>query len=195
MRQGRLLGCVALVLGCSGGGAAPEAGAPEGAVEAPAASMGAEPGVDPGQDIDGSPVPTPESGVAPITIAVPPGLFKEVEVRCAGGFVEQGAPEEAGAKAVIMVHGLPEGESCVVFMKGDIVSRFAPVTGGQRWSCKFRKAEPMCKLLGGPEGPSIPTGEDWPWDKVENRAVSKKEALEFDRQHEGAAAAPEAQAE
>lgn len=139
------------------------------------------PGTD---DLEAAPTPVAAPGTAPLSVAVPVDLFYEVEVRCAGGATLPGAPEEAGAKALIMVHGLPLGESCALFMKGRIVSRLSPVTAGQRWSCRFRKAEPVCKLLGGPEGPTVETPADWPWDKVENKAVSKQEARAFDAAQE-----------
>ena len=51
-----------------------------------------------------------------------------------------------------------------------------PVTGGQRWSCRFRRAEPLCKHLGGPAAPTIPSPEDWPWDKVGTAETSRSEA-------------------
>jgi len=134
----------------------------------------------PAGDIEGGPEPMPTSGTAPLAVSLPAGLFTSAEVQCAGGFTEQGIPEDAGANELLMVHGLPEGESCALFLKGEMVSRHAPVTAGQRWACKFRKAEARCKLLGGPPEPTVPTPEDWPWDKVGTEPVSKAEAKAFD---------------
>lgn len=126
--------------------------------------------------VDAVPPTTTPEGTAPLAVQVPSGLFRESEVRCANGSVLSATVQEAGANTVVMAEGLPLGVSCVIFWKGNIVSRLAPVTAGQRWSCKFRRAEPVCKRLGGPEGPTEPTPADWTWDKVDNKAISKAEA-------------------
>lgn len=183
------LALVLVLAACGTEPAEPEqAEPPAGSIAAPGApptdapAAPAAPGS--GDDVAAAPAHEAPPGTAPLSVAVPQGLFDEVEVRCAGGATLPGAPEEAGAKALVMVHGLPQGESCALFLKGSIVSRLSPVTAGQRWSCRFRRAEPICKHLGGPEGPTIATPEDWPWDKVENKPVSKGEARAFDEAQE-----------
>lgn len=119
-------------------------------------------------------------GTAPLAIQVPNGVFAEAEVQCADGSIHSASLQAAGAKTVVMATGLPLGESCVIFWKGSFMSRLTPVTAGQRWSCKFRRAEPLCKRLGGPAGPTQSTPDDWPWDKVDNKPVTKAEAKAFD---------------
>ena len=131
-------------------------------------------------DIGGDPVPAVDDGTAPLTVAIPADLFAAAQVRCAGGLVEDVVPETAGTKAIVLVHGLPMGESCVLLLKGQIVSRHGPVTAGQRWTCRFRRAEALCKLLGGPLEPTVPTPDDWVWDKVEAVPTTKAEARALD---------------
>ena len=146
----------------------PPAAAPRVAPSAPA----------PGDDV--VPVPETPEGTAPLAVQVPSGAFTDAEVQCADGSIHTATLQEAGAKTVVMAPGLPLGASCVIFWKGSFMSRLAPVTGGQRWACKFRRAEPVCKRLGGPEGPTLDTPADWPWDKVDNTRVTKAEARAFD---------------
>lgn len=137
----------------------------------------------PGPGADVVARPTAPEGTAPLAIQVPSGVFVDAEVQCADGTIHDATLQEAGAKTVVMATGLPLGTSCVIFWKGSFMSRLAPVTGGQRWTCKFRRAEPLCKRLGGPEGPTQPTPDDWAWDKVDNKPVTKAEAKDFDEKH------------
>jgi len=156
-----------------------------GASEPPVPALPA-PAPGPNHDIGGGPVAAPDDGTAPLTVAVPADLFTEAQVRCAGGLVTDVVPETAGTKAVVLAPGLPMGESCVLLLKGRLVSRHGPVTAGQRWTCRFRRAEALCKLLGGPLEPTLPTPDDWVWDKVEATPTTKAEARALD------AATPEA---